>query len=49
LFVPGQGLTGAGGVIFVGAGVGWWIDLSVEGDIDLRAKRSSWILDIFEK
>ena len=48
-FMPGQGLTGAGGVIFVDAGVGWWIDLYVESDIDLRAKRSSWILDNFEK
>jgi hypothetical protein len=47
--MPGHGLTGAGGVIFVDAGVGWWIDFPVEGDIDLRAKRSSWILDIFEK
>jgi hypothetical protein len=47
--MPGQGLPEVGGVIFADAGVGWWIDLSVEGDIDLRAKRSSWILDIFEK
>jgi len=38
-----------GGVIFVDAGVGWWIDFPVEAGIDLRAKRGSWILDISEK
>ena len=31
--MPGHGLTGAGGVIFVDAGVGWWIDLSVETEV----------------
>jgi hypothetical protein len=47
--MPGQGLTGVGGVIFVGARVGWWIDFPVEAGIDLRAKKRSWNLDIFEK
>ena len=31
--MPEQGLTGVGGVIFVDAGVGWWIDLSVETEV----------------
>ena len=47
--MPGRGLTGVGGVIFVDAGVGWWIDFPVEAGAGLGAKRESWILDIFEK
>ena len=31
--MPGHGLTEAGGVIFVDAGVGWWIDFPVEGEV----------------
>jgi hypothetical protein len=45
----GHGLVRVDGVIFVGAGVGWWIDFPGEVGVDLRAKRESWILDIFEK
>jgi len=29
----GQGLTGAGGVIFADAGGGWWIDFPVESEV----------------
>jgi len=36
-FVPGHGLTAAGGVIFVDVGGGWWIDFPVEAGIDLEA------------
>jgi ParB/RepB/Spo0J family partition protein len=32
-FMPGHGLTEAGGVIFVDAGVGWWIDFPVEAEV----------------
>jgi hypothetical protein len=45
----GHGLTAVGGVIFVDAGGGWWIDSPVEAGIDLRTKRESWIMGIFEK
>jgi hypothetical protein len=41
--MPGHGLTGAGGVIFVGAGGEWWNDFP--GD----TKRVSWMLDMFER
>lgn len=47
--MPGHGLTGAGGVIFVDARVGWWIDFPVEAGIDLRGKRGLWIMGICEK
>jgi hypothetical protein len=47
--MPGHGLTGVGGVIFVGAGAWGWIDFPVEAGIDLRGKRGLWIMVICEK
>jgi len=35
--MAGQGLTGAGGVIFADVGGRWWIDFLVEAGINLEA------------
>ena len=35
--MAGQGLTGAGGVIFADAGGGWWIDFLVESEVMMDA------------